>query len=229
MRSRYWLLLLALGPATALAWGDGCKFTRGSRRWGRRQGCRKGRPAHRRRRHEGRRPRQRRPHRSARRGLRRQAGTARRDADQRASRRQCRLRRNRRCRRTGRLVFGNNEYAYIDIGIALPSSIPVEATDSSGDADFEDLKALTLQDSSGDLEIGPHRRTRRRQRQLRRHRHRRTRAACACATARATSKSTKCAATSKWCSTARATSTSRRSTAASRCGRTARAAFASKT
>src|SRR4249919_3449253 len=49
--------------------------------------------------------------------------------------------------------FGNNEYAYIDIGIALPSSIPVEATDSSGDADFEDLKALTLQDSSGDLSI----------------------------------------------------------------------------
>jgi len=49
--------------------------------------------------------------------------------------------------------FGNNEYAYIDIGIALPSSIPVEATDSSGDANFEDLQALTLQDSSGDLEL----------------------------------------------------------------------------
>ena len=40
-------------------------------------------------------------------------------------------------------IFGNNEYAYIDIGIALPSNIPVEATDSSGDADFEDLKALS--------------------------------------------------------------------------------------
>jgi DUF4097 and DUF4098 domain-containing protein YvlB len=50
-------------------------------------------------------------------------------------------------------TWGNNEYAYIDIGIALPSSIPVEATDSSGDATFEDLKALTLQDSSGDLDI----------------------------------------------------------------------------
>jgi DUF4097 and DUF4098 domain-containing protein YvlB len=49
--------------------------------------------------------------------------------------------------------FGNNEYAYIDIGIALPSSIPVDATDSSGDATFEDLKALTLQDSSGDLNL----------------------------------------------------------------------------
>ena len=49
--------------------------------------------------------------------------------------------------------WGNNDYAYIDIGIALPSSIPVDATDSSGDATFEDLKALTLQDSSGDLKI----------------------------------------------------------------------------
>jgi DUF4097 and DUF4098 domain-containing protein YvlB len=49
--------------------------------------------------------------------------------------------------------FGNNGYAYIDLGVALPSNIPVEATDSSGDADFEELKALTVQDSSGDLEI----------------------------------------------------------------------------
>jgi hypothetical protein len=47
----------------------------------------------------------------------------------------------------------DNAYAYIDIGIALPSSIPVEAIDSSGDATFEDLKALTLQDSSGDLTL----------------------------------------------------------------------------
>jgi DUF4097 and DUF4098 domain-containing protein YvlB len=49
--------------------------------------------------------------------------------------------------------FGNNGYAYIDLGVALPSNIPVEATDSSGDAAFEDLKALTVQDSSGDLEV----------------------------------------------------------------------------
>ena len=26
MRSRFWLVLMALGPATALAWGDECKF-----------------------------------------------------------------------------------------------------------------------------------------------------------------------------------------------------------
>ena len=49
--------------------------------------------------------------------------------------------------------WGNNDYAYIDAGIALPANIPVDATDSSGDAEFEDLGALTVQDSSGDLEV----------------------------------------------------------------------------
>lgn len=49
--------------------------------------------------------------------------------------------------------WGKNDYAYIDLGIALPSAIPVDAIDSSGDTVIEDLAALTLQDSSGDLEI----------------------------------------------------------------------------
>lgn len=49
-------------------------------------------------------------------------------------------------------ILGSN-YAYIDAGIALPSGIPVEAVDSSGDAVFEDLHSLALQDSSGDLEV----------------------------------------------------------------------------
>jgi hypothetical protein len=49
--------------------------------------------------------------------------------------------------------WGKNQYAYIDIGIALPSTVPVEAIDSSGDTNVEDLAALTIQDSSGDLEI----------------------------------------------------------------------------
>jgi len=53
----------------------------------------------------------------------------------------------------GKWSWSDNEYAYIDIGIALPSNIPVEATDSSGDATFEDLNALTLQDSSGDINL----------------------------------------------------------------------------
>jgi hypothetical protein len=49
--------------------------------------------------------------------------------------------------------WGKNLYAYIDIGIALPASVPVDATDTSGDTNVEDLAALTIQDSSGDLEI----------------------------------------------------------------------------
>jgi DUF4097 and DUF4098 domain-containing protein YvlB len=49
--------------------------------------------------------------------------------------------------------WGNNQYAYIDAGIALPANIPVEAIDSSGDAGFEDLQSLQLQDSSGDLQV----------------------------------------------------------------------------
>ena len=49
-------------------------------------------------------------------------------------------------------LMGNN-YAYIDIGIALPSGIPVEAQDSSGDLVIEDLASLVLMDSSGDLDI----------------------------------------------------------------------------
>ena len=49
--------------------------------------------------------------------------------------------------------WGKNEYAYIDLAVTLPVNIAVEATDSSGDASFEDLKSLSLQDSSGDLTL----------------------------------------------------------------------------
>jgi len=49
--------------------------------------------------------------------------------------------------------WGRNEYAYIDLGVTLPSNIATEALDSSGDATFEDLKSLSLQDSSGDLKL----------------------------------------------------------------------------
>jgi hypothetical protein len=47
----------------------------------------------------------------------------------------------------------NDDYAWIDLGVALPSSLPLEALDSSGDAVFEDLSSLDLQDSSGDLTL----------------------------------------------------------------------------
>jgi hypothetical protein len=152
MRSRNWLLLLALAPATALAWGDDCKF-KADRAGG-----------------------------IAAAGVEKvviRAGAG----DMKVVGRENAVRIEARgfacaakqelldatkisVRREGNIVyveadlpqdggwsFGNNGYAYIDLGVALPSSIPVEAFDSSGDANFEDLKALTVQDSSGDLEI----------------------------------------------------------------------------
>ena len=153
MRSRYWLLLLALGPATAFAWGDGCKLradraggvdAKGVEKVVMRTGAGdmkvvgRGDAV-----------------RIEARGVACAAKQELLDAAQIS------------VRREGNVVyvetnlpqnqegwsFLNNEYAYIDIGIALPSSIPVDATDSSGDAVFEDLNALTLQDSSGDLAI----------------------------------------------------------------------------
>jgi len=153
MRFRYPLLLLALVPVTASAWGDGCKFTADRSAGVEATGVEKvilrtgagdmkvvGRGN---------------AVRIEARGVACAAKQELLDATQIT------------VRREGNVVYvetalpqnddtwkwGNNEYAYIDIGIALPSSIPVEATDSSGDATFEDLKALTLQDSSGDLEI----------------------------------------------------------------------------
>lgn len=46
-----------------------------------------------------------------------------------------------------------SSYAYIDLGITLPDNMPVEAVDSSGDATFEQLEALNLTDTSGDLKL----------------------------------------------------------------------------
>jgi len=154
MRSRIWVLLLALGPATALAWGDDCKF-RADRAGGvDAKGIEKvviragagdmkivGRSN----------------------AVRVEArGTACAgkqellDASQISVRRdgnviyvETTLRQN----NDGGWNWGKDSYAYIDVGIALPSNVPVEATDSSGDTTVEDLGALTIQDSSGDLEI----------------------------------------------------------------------------
>ncbi|HEV7608119.1 MAG TPA: DUF4097 family beta strand repeat-containing protein [Steroidobacteraceae bacterium] len=153
MRSRYWLLLLAFGPAAALAWGDDCKFqadraggvdAKGVEKVVIRTGAGdmkvvgRGNAV-----------------RIEARGVACAAKQELLDSTQIS------------VRREGNIVyvetvlpqnedgwsFLNNDYAYIDIGIALPVSIPVEATDSSGDATFEDLQALTLQDSSGDLQL----------------------------------------------------------------------------
>ena len=79
----------------------------------------------------------------------------------------------------------NNDYAYIDLGVALPSNLPLEAIDSSGDAVFEDLNSLDLQDSSGDLNLAE---SRARSTSLTAPAISKSRmpAACGCATARAT-------------------------------------------
>ena len=50
-------------------------------------------------------------------------------------------------------TWRNDEYAYLDIDITVPSGIAIEAIDSSGDASFTDLKSLQVQDSSGDLDV----------------------------------------------------------------------------
>lgn len=49
--------------------------------------------------------------------------------------------------------WGKHDYAWIDIGIAVPANLPVEAHDSSGDTELEDLASVVMEDSSGDLEI----------------------------------------------------------------------------
>jgi hypothetical protein len=46
-----------------------------------------------------------------------------------------------------------NAYAYIDVRAMLPANLPVDAQDSSGDAELSGLAELTMRDSSGDLDI----------------------------------------------------------------------------
>jgi len=153
MRYRNLLILLALGPSTAFAWGDGCEFRADRAAGVDAKGVEKvvirtgagdmkvvGRGS----------------------AVRVEArGVACAAKQELLDQSQITV------RREGNVVYvetvlpqndenwkwSRDEYAYIDIGIALPSNLPVEAVDSSGDAVFEDLKALQLQDSSGDLNI----------------------------------------------------------------------------
>jgi DUF4097 and DUF4098 domain-containing protein YvlB len=153
MRSRFLLLMLALGPATALAWGDDCDYKAERAAGADAKGVEKV-------------------------VIRAGAGDMKIIGRSNAVRVEAR---GTACagkqtlldaaqisvHREGNVVYvetllpdsekgwklGRNEYAYIDIGIALPSNVPVEATDSSGDTTIEDLAALTIQDSSGDLAI----------------------------------------------------------------------------
>jgi hypothetical protein len=151
MRSRYWLLLFALGPATALAWGDDCKLRADRAAGVDAKGVEKV-------------------------VLRTGAGDLKVVGRGNAVRIEARGTACARkqelldatqisVRREGNVVYvetdmpqyqegwSDDDHSYIDVGVALPTSIPVEALDSSGDAVFEDLQSLTLQDSSGDLGV----------------------------------------------------------------------------
>lgn len=49
-------------------------------------------------------------------------------------------------------LFGS-VYASLGMKVTLPNNLPVEAQDSSGEAELRDLKSLKMVDSSGELEI----------------------------------------------------------------------------
>jgi len=51
------------------------------------------------------------------------------------------------------MITVGNTYAHINVGIALPANLPVEARDSSGDVSVTGVAALKLDDSSGDIEV----------------------------------------------------------------------------
>lgn len=153
MRSRYWLLLLALAPATALAFGDDCEFradraggvdAKGVEKVVIRAGAGdmkvvgRGNAV-----------------RIEARGMACAATQELLDVTQISVRREGNIVyvESSLARETNDWSFGKNQNSYINLGVALPANIPVETTDSSGDAEFEDLGALTVQDSSGDLEL----------------------------------------------------------------------------
>lgn len=46
-----------------------------------------------------------------------------------------------------------NTYAYLDLEIRVPATLPLDVQDSSGDVEVTDVAALVVRDSSGDLDI----------------------------------------------------------------------------
>lgn len=49
--------------------------------------------------------------------------------------------------------FGKNTYAFLDLKIVLPKTIPLEISDSSGSISISDVASLSLEDSSGHIDI----------------------------------------------------------------------------
>jgi hypothetical protein len=153
MRSRYWLTLIALLPTAALAWGDDCEF-RAQRSGGIEAGG------------------------AEKIVIRAGAGnlkvTGRANAARvEATGEACASKQSLldavqiSVRREANTIYvettlpqaddeqswDKNDHAWLDIDISLPSGLPVDAIDSSGDASFSDLKSLEVQDSSGDLRV----------------------------------------------------------------------------
>ena len=109
-------------------------------------------------------------------GLRRQAGARRRDADHACAAKATWFMSKRSCRRTtaaGTAARTNTRTS--TSASRCPRACRSKPIDSSGDTVIEDLGALTMQDSSGDLEIRRIAGAGRRRRQLGRHQDRRSR------------------------------------------------------
>ncbi|KAA9132733.1 hypothetical protein F3N42_05835 [Marinihelvus fidelis] len=49
--------------------------------------------------------------------------------------------------------FGGNRYAYVDLEIRVPETLPLDVRDSSGGMDIENVGALKVKDSSGHIDI----------------------------------------------------------------------------
>lgn len=50
-------------------------------------------------------------------------------------------------------MFGRNRYAYLDLGMAFPKTLPVELDVGSGDADVDGVARLSARTGSGDLDV----------------------------------------------------------------------------
>lgn len=54
---------------------------------------------------------------------------------------------------TDKIITVGNTYAHLNVGIALPAGLRIEARDSSGDTKVSGVEAIALHDGSGDIEI----------------------------------------------------------------------------
>jgi DUF4097 and DUF4098 domain-containing protein YvlB len=55
--------------------------------------------------------------------------------------------------KTGWSLFGDNDYAFLDLTLRVPQRMLLKLRDSSGDIDVRDVAAVDVADSSGDVEL----------------------------------------------------------------------------